>query len=234
MIKRSLCVVFLALCSLQGFSQSRGPVYNDQPIDPRPVRFKRSAMNFDEREKASIAIRAGFNLTEFNGLGTLKDRSGSYHSLPKHNFFPGYSTGFMLMLPISNTLYVQPELDYTLLSSKIPDAAKIQTLKLGFVNLPLLLKFSPGNKYEFFAGPVASYLLYARFSSFYRNATTVDNVHRQFNLYGLSLEGGMAYAITKKLRAEARLLHGMSVMNRRDYGHGLRNNSIQADMKYSF
>lgn len=234
MIKKFVCLVALSLCVVQGFSQSRGPVYEERPIDPRPVRFKRSAINPDKREKARIGIRAGFNISEFNGLEMLRDRFGTTHSLPKHNFFPGYSAGFLLTLPLSNTLYFQPELDYTLLSSKVPDAAKVQTLKLGSVNAPLLLKFKPGGPYEFFAGPVASYLLFARFSSFYRNVTTVDNVTRQFNLYGLSLTAGMSYSFTKKLGIELRLVHGMSVMNRLNYGHDLKNNGIQANMRYSF
>lgn len=225
--------IYLSFSTALLFGQAREPHYVEQPIDNRPVRFSRSGINPDMREGISYGIRAGVNLSEFAGSGHFNDLSGNT-SYSGKQIYPGFVVGLIAEIPLTNQLFFQPEIDFTQAGNKIKNADFTQTVKLGYLNIPLLLKYKPVEGVNIFGGVAADYLLYANYTSQYQLKQTSGSVHSDFKTMGLSMTGGAGYGFTENLGIELRYLRSIFNINRVNDRNDFKNSNLQLALRYFY
>lgn len=117
------------------------------------------------RGRGYAGLKAGGNYTTLTNVG--EDT--------KLGFSPGFHGGLVFVLPMSNSVAFQPEILYNRNSTKVTDTSLPSsveaTVSYNSLEIPLLFRFSFGDKTQFFfnVGPVGSYLLG---SSYKINGTT--------------------------------------------------------------
>ncbi len=228
-----ISLIYLSFSTAALFAQSREPHYVEQPIDNRPVRFSRSGINPDMREGTSYGIRAGVNFAEFAGSGNFNDQSGNT-SYQGKKIYPGFVIGLIAEIPLTNQLFFQPEVDFTQAGNKIKNADFTQTVKLGYLNLPLLLKYKPIEGVNVFGGVAADYLLYANYTSQYLLKQTSGNVRPDFKTLGLSMTAGAGYGFTENLGIELRYVRSFFNINRINDRNDFKNSNIQLALRYFY
>jgi len=225
--------LYLSFSTAALFGQAREPHYVEQPIDSRPVRFSRSGINPDMREGISYGIRAGLNLAEFTGPGYFNDQSGNT-SYSGKKIYLGFVIGLIAEIPLTNQLFFQPEVDFTQAGNKIKNADFTQTLKLGYLNIPLLLKFKPVEGVNVFGGVAADYLLYANNNSQYQLKQTSGSVRSDFKTLGLSMTAGAGYGFTENLGIELRYVRSIFNINKINNRNDFKNSNIQLALRYFY
>lgn len=109
----------------------------------------------------------------------------------KTGFAPGFHGGLVFVLPMSNSVAFQPEILYNrnAMKGEDPFDPSIKaTLSTSSLDIPLLFRFSFGDKTQFFfnIGPVGSYLLGV--------STKVDGTTHKSDMSGLKFADRASYA----------------------------------------
>lgn len=234
MIKPIFCCFSLLLFAGSLFSQTRGPRFTELPINTKPIRFSRSGINPDQREGIAWGIKAGLNLAEFSGSGYFNDRTGYAPISPKRSFLTGYTVGLLAEIPVTDQFYIQPELDFTLSGNKVRDSSYAQTVKLGYLDLPILLKYKPFEGVSLFAGPQLDYLLFAGYSSVLDAKSYSGAVKPSFKAVGFSGVAGLGFGFTANFGIEARYTRSLANINKVYDGNNFKTTGIQLALRYFY
>lgn len=116
----------------------------------------------------------------------------------------GIFAGAYVSLPLSNRMDIRLEMDYIQKGSRknpVPETNDYDSylMRLGYVEMPLLLQYHIGSKLMAEAGPAISFLLHSseRFNQ-------EDVYAHQFNKQNLSIIAGISYLVTEKISAGLR------------------------------
>lgn len=101
------------------------------------------------RAQTSYGVKGGLNISTLIVDGKMDN--------PKI----GFHTGLFAGIPINNKLSIQPELVYSLQGSKYNQDDSVSTLHLGYLNFPLLLKYSNSSGFYGASGPQVGLLMVA-------------------------------------------------------------------------
>jgi len=134
------------------------------------------------------------------GLCASQVAGDTYSGYDKAGIFAG---GYV-SLPLSNRLDIRLELDYIQKGSRknpVPDAADYDSylMRLGYVEMPLLLRFHIGSKLVAEAGPAISFLLHSS-----EKFNQEDVYIHLFKKQNLSIIAGISYPVTEKISAGIR------------------------------
>lgn len=232
MIRTILYFFVLLFAADQVIAQSKEPKFNAFPINTAPIRFSRSGTNPDEREGIAYGLKASYNLSEFSGTGYFNDGTGYTPRSPKKQLLSGYTFGVLAEIPVSDQVYVQPEIDYTFTGSALKDSAYDQTVRLGYLNIPVVLKYKPFEGFSLFAGPQLDMLLFASYTSLLDRKAYSGNVRPDFKPLGFSMLGGVGFGFSPNLGIELRYSRSLSNINRIYNGYTFRNNAVQLGLRY--
>ncbi len=146
----------------------------------------------------------------------------------------GYYAGAFADIGVSDQFSVQPELFYSLLGSKIDvnsgEGSVTGTEDLGYINLPVLLKYNKEG-FSAFLGPQISYLLSAKSKS---GGQTTDD---KSNLKSTDFSGviGAGYTLTNGFGFDARYQLGLSDIAKSSAGEGtVKNSAFMVGIHYRF
>jgi len=121
----------------------------------------------------------------------------------------GFYAGFASTIPINKTLYLQPELLYSLRGYRFP-ATQLNssgTVSQNYISLPILLGYAATNKWKFLIGPEPGYLVWAK--SRYDGST--HNVTKDINYrFNLDATGGINYVVAEGFEIETRFCFGLT------------------------
>ncbi|MFT3934374.1 MAG: porin family protein [Chitinophagaceae bacterium] len=156
----------------------------------------------------------------------------------------GLTAGALLNVPLTKNLSLQPELLYSMEGSKVSATYEKGTLRLNFIQLPVLLQYKIGSRFFAALGPQVAFLAAAkakRNSSMYITETPNDpvlqpghisDIKSYYNSFALSGAIGVGYHINKNFVADLRFTHGLTKLTKED---GMDNNGNSFNYRsYSF
>lgn len=147
----------------------------------------------------------------------------------KDGFTFGYHVGAFSEIKLSNKFFLQPEVyfseinvdsssDFKQIYANLT-AEKIQGIKLGYLNIPLLLNYKVGKLMVLQVGPQYGILLN-------KNSALLDNGKQAFKTGEFSMVGGLQFKIAN-LRIYGRYVIGLQNINNIDNQETWKNESIQ-------
>jgi hypothetical protein len=142
----------------------------------------------------------------FNYINT-KNTGGSFTDLKT-----GYSFGFSYIMPASTNFQVQPEFNFTHLTSD--EAITNSTVKFNYVQIPVLLKGVTNNqKLALYAGPQLSFLT----SSSIKGGTGQTDISKSSTETLFDGVFGLEYLLPLNLTLNARYVHSFSNVFKAEY-----------------
>jgi outer membrane immunogenic protein len=151
---------------------------------------------------AKVGIKAGANLM----MGGKLNLGGTEFT---SKYVPGFQAGLFLDLPLSESLTFSPEVLYSQKGSKFEGSGgatfgEVKS-KLGYVDIPVLLKINATPAFNFVVGPQAS-LLVNHETTTTVNGTVVSTVTDKDDLRKSIAGGivGVGYKMTPNLNLNAR------------------------------
>lgn len=122
----------------------------------------------------------------------------------------GYYAGLMAQIPISDQLFIRPEVQYSLKGFRYPavGAAGSGNVRFHYIAVPLLAGFPIGDKFAALIGPEIGFLTSAK-SKFASGTIDVGNNYQKFD-WGLDLGG--QYKVTPELGVAVRYNYGFRTL----------------------
>ncbi|OUL64053.1 hypothetical protein B8T70_01965 [Flavobacterium sp. AJR] len=158
-----------------------------------------------QSQKVKLGVKAGLNIASLNFDESELNSSSK----------TGFTGGIMVEVPISKNFSLQPELLYSQQGTKVSfsdsdvtNSNYKSTIKLNYLNIPLILKYYVLEGLSIQAGPQIGILLKAN-NKYQDNFLGYEN-HDNFNLKGYSsgvdtsLNFGLGYQFKDKFYADAR------------------------------
>lgn len=155
---------------------------NSQTVDPDIKRF---------------GIRAGVNVSHINFS------KGEPPSDITTSWDPGFVAGFVLHVPITSKLSIQPEYLFSQMNSSLEE--EDVSLKLNYLSLPVFLKFQLTDKIGVIAGPQFDLLISASGDFEGDKDLTHDMEERS-----IAATFGVEFAFLKAVSISARYMHGLN------------------------
>lgn len=181
-----------------------------------------------QTEKIKLGVKAGLNISNLTYDENELDSSNK----------TGFTAGFMVEIPMANKFSLQPELLYSQQGTKtsfsddeVTNSNYKGTIKLNYINIPVMLKYYVIEGLSIQAGPQIGILLKAN-NNYQDNFLGYEN-HESFNLKNYSsgidtsLNFGLGYQFKDKFYADIR--YNISYSN--VFKEGDKNHFINNDMK---
>lgn len=173
--------------------------------------------------KLKLGIKAGVNLMtggDFNFLGAYYPSS----------YVPGFQVGAFLDFPMSSKISLAPEVLYAQKSAKYDatfgtTTGEIKT-KVGYIDVPVLIKFMPTPQFNVVIGPQASFVLNQKTTTSVNGTVTATNEKTED--FNKSLVGGVVgagYTINPNI--------GVNLRYTMDFQQAAKENTQQDKAKFS-
>lgn len=135
------------------------------------------------------------------------------------NMYVGFNAGMFVEIPVTDKLTIQPEILYSAQGSKSEGPLVIEgnvydveaTIKLNYINIPVMFKYQVANKFSLEAGPYVGFVTSAKMKvevSGYGSDTVDMKDMVKSTDFGLGL--GMNYEFSDVIFANARYQAGLT------------------------
>jgi opacity protein-like surface antigen len=165
----------------------------------------------EEVKKASdvkFGAKGGINLANIAG-----DDAGDA------NMYVGFNAGMFVEIPLTDKLTIQPEVLYSAQGSKSEGPLEVEgnvydveaTLKLNYINIPVMFKYQVADKFSLEAGPYVGFLASAKVKAEVSGIGSATEDAKDFfksTDFGLGL--GMNYEFSDVIFANARYQGGLT------------------------
>jgi Outer membrane protein beta-barrel domain len=174
-----------------------------------------------------LGIKAGINLTNINLSGVSSGSSISFSSKTDFN------AGFLASLPLFNSFHLQPEIVYSGQGANSNVAGTSITRSLGYLNVPVLLKYQHVSGVFASTGPQIGFLLSANATSDAQPSVDIKSITQTIDF---SWSFGLGYEIQPiSLGIDARYNLGLTNIEKGPYSNGTAKNSVfQFGLFYMF
>lgn len=186
----------------------------------------------DEAKKTSdvkFGAKGGINLANLVG-----DDAGDA------NIFLGFNAGMFVEIPVTDKLTIQPEVLYSAQGSKsegVIEGYNVDaTLKLNYINIPVMFKYQVANKFSLEAGPYVGFLTSAKlkFDVEGLGSDTLD-MKDDFKSTDFGFGLGMNYEFSDVIFANARYQGGLTEIGDFDgEGNKIKNSVFQIGLGFRF
>ncbi|WP_029033197.1 porin family protein [Salinimicrobium terrae] len=204
---------------------------------------------------AALAQNSNFGIKAGANYSTLSGNTGG-----ETNYLPGFHAGFTSEFRLSPIFSLQPELLYSLVGIQVEYDYSIgeatfssdQKIKLGYIHLPVMVKYFVLPSISLQAGPQIGYLASAK--NVYESASTfpgepemresgTEDIKDQLKEISLGLNFGLGYEFQNNLFLQARYHVGLSDIS--DYDQEMeedfegeldkiKNSGFQVSLGYKF
>ena len=160
------------------------------------------------------------------------------------NMFVGFNAGFFVEIPVTDKLTIQPEILYSAQGSKSEGPLNIEgdiydvkaTLKMNYINVPVMFKYQIADKFSLEAGPYVGFLVSAKVKaevSGFGSATEDAKDLFKSTDFGLGL--GMNYEFSDVIFANARYQAGLTEIGDSEAGgNNIKNSVFQIGLGFRF
>lgn len=218
-MKRYIIIASLIFLSLSATAQT------EQTVQAAQAEQKKDSIK--KLNKYKFGVKGGINFSNLNYNGNDLDLSSK----------TGFTIGVMGEIPIAKQLALQPEILYSqqgaeseYFSEQINNISYEGTIKLNYLNIPLMLKYFVADGLSLQAGPQIGFLLNSKNvykDNFfgYENSDELDLSDYTHTLdFGVNL--GVGYQFQDKIYVDARYNMSLSDV----FEDGKSQNFINADM----
>ena len=148
------------------------------------------------------------------------------------NMFVGFNAGFFVEIPVTDKLTIQPEILYSAQGSKSEGPLVIDgslydvkaTMKLNYINIPVMFKYNVVEKFSLEAGPYVGFLTTAKMKvdvDGYGSATEDMKDLVKSTDFGVAL--GMNYDFSDVIFANVRYQGGLTQIGDTGEGDNIKN-----------
>jgi opacity protein-like surface antigen len=156
--------------------------------------------SFDEPKFKRFGFKAGVNVSHIN--------FARGHNSPALNiettWGKGINIGFIVLVPLTDKLFFQPEYSYAQMGGEIKAAKTIY--KLNYLSMPLLLKYQLVDHFSLLAGPQFDILLNAKKTV---DGSAADITH-DTEERSIGATAGVEYEISNSFAIGARYMQGLN------------------------
>ena len=194
------------------------------------------AFNFANAQKVKYGVKAGLNIANANLSGD---------GVPSTSSVTSFHVGAFAEINISKKVFFQPELVYSMQGANFSQAVVLSetlyqtdnTFKLSYINIPLMFKYYPQEKFYFEAGPQIGFLTSAKLEvnvSGYGSNT--QDAKQLFKSSDFGLNFGLGYNFTKRVTSNVRYNLGLSNIANTDSGDNttIKNSVFSISLGYIF
>jgi hypothetical protein len=149
----------------------------------------------------------------------------------------GTAFGAFAQVGINDKLAFQPELLYSMQGAKFSDSGIDGTLKLDYLQVPLLIKYYVTEGLSINAGPQLGFLLSANYELEYDGESEEEDLKDYMNGIDFGLDFGAGYQLENGLGFDLRYNLGLSnILNEDDWGDDAegKNSVFQIAVSYAF
>ena len=159
------------------------------------------------------------------------------------NMFVGFNAGFFVEIPVTDKLTIQPEILYSAQGSKSEGPLVIDgslydvkaTMKLNYINIPVMFKYNVAEKFSLEAGPYVGFLTTAKMKvdvDGYGSATEDMKDLVKSTDFGIAL--GMNYDFSDVIFANVRYQGGLTQIGDTGEGDNIKNSVFQLGLGFRF
>jgi opacity protein-like surface antigen len=187
-------------------------------------------------QKAKFGIKGGLNIANF--------ALGGSDANPTPASITGYNVGAFVEIKLADKLALQPELFYSTQGSKFSLDVPIEgdfinakaQFDLGYINLPVMLKYYLADEFSIDFGPQISFLTSADATVKALGRSATQNVKKNFNSNDFGLNLGASYDINKNLFLQGRYNFGLSNIGNTEPGDNstIKNTVLSFSLGYKF
>lgn len=152
--------IFACLFALFNLSINFAPLF----INPKPYKMKRlvllaimAAVTTVAGAQIQFGAKAGLNLANIHVSPSEEGTS--------FKFSPNVNAGVLAYIPLAGKIGLQPEIMYSGQGSKITSGSESATYHLGYINVPVLVKYKDPSGFFVEAGPQIGFLVNAKIKS---------------------------------------------------------------------
>jgi hypothetical protein len=175
------------------------------------------AISFTYAQKAEFGIKGGLNIANQNFSGD---------EAPSPSSIVGFHIGGFVGIKISDKFSIQPELLYSTQGSKFSEILSIEgedynvdaTLKMAYINIPVMFKYYVAEKFNLEAGPQIGFLTSCKMKVEALGQSETEDVKDSFESIDFGLNLGAGYDFTEKLSAGVRYNFGLSNVAKTEAG----------------
>lgn len=193
------------------------------------------AVSFTYAQKAEFGVKGGLNIANQNYSG---------EDAPSPSSIIGFHIGGFVDVKISEKFSFQPELIYSTQGSKFSENLSIEgdvynvdaTLKMAYINIPVMFKYYVADKFNLEAGPQIGFLTSCKMKVEAMGLSETEDVKDSFESIDFGLNIGAGYDFTEKLSAGVRYNFGLSNVAKTEAGDDseIKNSVFSLSVGYKF
>jgi outer membrane immunogenic protein len=177
-----------------------------------------------QSDKVHFGVKAGLSLM------TLGSATGSGVTAD-FSYKPGLQAGIFYDIPLSNDVIFSPQLLYTQKGGEVNNGDIFgvkysSTIKIDYLDIPLLFAYKAAPKFRIYAGPQVSLLLSQKSSITVNGQTTVNSQKSMFKSTLVGANLGLGYDITDIFNINANYVIDLSHTGKKQYDEGERNSGF--------
>ncbi len=178
-------------------------------------------------QNVQFGAKVGVNFASINGDDTDElDMRTSFH------------VGVFSELSYSEKFSLQPELIYSSQGAKMSDEGFDVSIKLSYINLPIIAKYYLTEGLSLEAGPQFGLLLSAKVESEFDGESEEEDIKDELNNFDFGINFGAGYKLENGLSFTARYNYGFSNLADSDsedlYDTNINNGVIQLSVGFNF
>ena len=153
-------------------------------------------------QDVKIGAKVGLNLANITGDFDGDDLDAK----------TGFNLGVFAEISLSDKLIFQPELLFSTQGAKLEETNYNYSLKLNYLNIPLMIKYAVTDKFALELGPQVGFLLSANEEETFNGETASDeeDVKDYFKSIDFGLNFGASFDVSEKIIIGARYNLGLS------------------------
>lgn len=158
-------------------------------------------------QDALYGVRAGYNISNL-------DFEDDFATLVDHSHRNGFAVGFFAEYSVSNKVSIAPEIQFS------AEGSKQESLRIDYIQMPILVKFKVTDKLAIGVGPLASL-----------KGHEYQDGFKNFSFSGI---GGLEYLISDEFFIDARYSYGLTNVFDDEVGVEAKNANIQIGFGVKF
>ncbi|MFV8364189.1 porin family protein [Flavobacterium sp. ZT3P35] len=193
------------------------------------------AFGFANAQETKFGVKGGLNLATFSGDTDGLDLKSK----------AGLNVGGFVEVKLSDKLALQPELLFSMQGTNIDEfefSDGNQTfvvdasIKMSYINVPIMLKYYAAEKFNLEVGPQVGFLLSAKTVAKANGNEAEDDVKDSFESVDFGLNFGLGYDFTKNIAAGARYNVGLANIGKTEPGDDskITNSVFSLSLAYKF
>ena len=160
------------------------------------------------------------------------------------NMFVGFNAGFFVEIPVTDKLTIQPEILYSAQGSKSEGPLNIEgdiydvkaTLKMNYINVPVMFKYQVADKFSLEAGPYVGFLTKAKLEFDIEGlGSGTEDMKDNVKSTDFGIGVGMNYEFSDVIFANARYQAGLTEIGDSEAGgNSVKNSVFQIGLGFRF